>query len=89
MSWKTTKIVWLMEDNLNFLAYGRLNFLANGRQPQQILEIEDDLNFVANWKTTSTLRKLETEDNLKFLVKGRQLQLFGKWTTTSSSPSFA
>jgi hypothetical protein len=60
-----------MEDNLNFS--------GDGRRPQFLKEMEDDLNF-NRWKTTLIFQ--EMEDNLNFSGNGRRPQIFRKWKTT-------
>jgi hypothetical protein len=47
-----------MEDNLNF------KFFENGRRPHFFGKMEDDLNFLTKWKTTSISRQMEDNFNL-------------------------
>ena len=48
-----------MEDNLNFMYNGRRHkfsyYLENGRQRQFVGKMEDDLKYLAKWKTTSII----------------------------------
>jgi hypothetical protein len=49
----------------------RPQLLSDGRRPQLFGKMEDNLNFLEKWKTTSI-----------FMGYGRQPQLLGKWKTT-------
>ena len=80
-TWKTTSIIWEMEDDLNSLKNGRQNQCFWKMEYNLIsgTKLEDDLNFLANgrrpqffgkWKTTSIFSKME--DNLNFKVNGRR-----------------
>ena len=40
-------------------------FSVNGRRPQLFGKMEDDLNFWAKWKTTSILKVMEDDLNVK------------------------
>ena len=64
--------IWQTEDDLNIL--------ANGRQPQKFLSIEDDLNVFYN---KDDLIFFFNERRPQFFFNGRQPQLFYKWKTTS------
>ena len=44
-------------------------------------KIDDDLKLLAKWKTTSILRLMEDDLNLK--ANGRRTQWLDKWKTTS------
>ena len=86
--WKTTSILFQMEDNLNFVQT-QLDeiwkttpiFFLNGRRPQFfkgktnsiILRMEEDLNFLI---MEDNLEYLKMEDNLIFFENGRGPQLF-------------
>jgi hypothetical protein len=47
---------------------------ANGRRPQFLRQMEDDLNFLVKWKMTSFSRQME--DNIFFLVKWKTTSIF-------------
>ena len=54
-----------MEDDLIFQLNERQHqFQQNGRRPQFFYKMEDDLNFLTKWKTTSNVYKIKDDLNL-------------------------
>jgi hypothetical protein len=71
--WKTTSVLWQMDDDLNILELeNNLNILENGRQPKYIR------------KLNSTLQFWQMEDDLNNLAERSSTQYIGKWKTTTT-----
>ena len=71
-----------LEDNLNFWKMeDDLKILENGRRPQFLGEMEDDLNCWAKWKTTSIFGKNGRRPQLLGKIED-DLNFLAKWKTT-------